>query len=363
LDIFLILNINFMQKKVKKFLIYGGLTMIFLVNLYIISPANAVGMSGVAAPMWDPSGNFIDTPFVTIDSISVYFTPDGEINTNDGIKINFQSDFDISDITGNENSVALSQANSGTNIIKGTVTISGQDLLITVATQGDTPSGAMAVNVSGNHIYTPTSSGTYKISVSTWDLGTDNAWGGAGVNADTLEDSGAAAVIIGPNRVTISAAVDSSLTLTLSSNTCVLGTLSSTNIQTCQYNSTVSTNAAGGYMAYVKDDGNFRNATNDINDVAGGTTEYGSEEYGVSTSESESVNITATNSSATCTTNDGGTTATNAQSLTTSDQSYAKSTSPVSSDVVTLCHSASVSATTPAGVYSQNVMITVVGNF
>ena len=167
----------------------------------------------------------------------------------------------------------------------------------------------------------------------------------------------------GQGQVNISASVDPSLTLNLSATTCDLGTFDAIKVNTCQYNTTVTTNASSGYTAYIRDDGKLRNATNDINDVAGGTTDPGSEEYGVATSDTDSVGITAVVSGADCTTANGGTDPVDASVLTTSDQSYATEDAPIDSDVVTLCHSASIISTTPAGAYAQTATITVVGNF
>ncbi|OGY42315.1 MAG: hypothetical protein A2Y82_04985 [Candidatus Buchananbacteria bacterium RBG_13_36_9] len=347
-----------MTKK-KKFLRIC-LIVLFLFGLSLLAQnALAGGMSEVKVTLQDGSGKNVSTANTAINTTTVVFNPDGNVNTNDGIQINFQSDFNIASVVNGD--VAVTQV--GGNPTKGTAAVSGQDLQIPITTEGADPTGKITVTIINSHITTPTTNNTFKITIKTYDLGDDNAFGGSDGDADTLEDEGAAAVVIGTNQVSITGNVDPSLSFTLSANTCALGTLGATAIQTCQYNSTVSTNASSGYTGYIKDDGNLRNATNDVDDVAGGTTEYGVEEYGVSTSEGDSVDITATNSSATCTTNDNSTTATNAQDLTASDQSYASEAVPIASDVVTLCHSASVAGTTPAGVYASVVTITVVGNF
>ena len=287
-------------------------------------------------------------------------------------ELEFASGYDLSDLL-----ISDTEANSEIVIHIGTTTCSGGTARVTEATPTadndrdaasvsgqklsltfeDALAGSSTLSIefrtqSGTSVVTPSSAGNYFLILRVLD------------GSSNIFDVQGTMLYVGDlNKVDISAEVDPSLTLTLSSTSCDLGTFSASNIQTCQYNTTVSTNASSGYTAYIKDDGNLRNATNDIDDVAGGTTDYGSEEYGMSTSESDSVDITATNSSATCTSNDGGTTATNAQALTTSDQSYATESGPIDSDVVTLCHSASISGTTPAGVYSHTVTITVVGNF
>jgi hypothetical protein len=173
------------------------------------------------------------------------------------------------------------------------------------------------------------------------------------------------------NEVNISASVDPSLSLALSSTTCDLGTLSAANIKTCNYNSTVSTNAANGYSAYIKADGAFRSATHNITDVGDGAVTATSEEYGVSTTLAAET-ISQINdadgdfgyTSADCTTMDSQSAieATSA-AITTGDQTFASSAAPINADVATLCHAVGITPTTPAGSYAQLVTITVTGNF
>jgi hypothetical protein len=56
-------------------------------------------------------------------------------------------------------------------------------------------------------------------------------------------------------------------------------------------------------------------------------------------------------------------TAMDAVPITTADQSFATSSEEVSGDTVTMCHGVAISATTPAGVYSQTELITIVSNY
>ena len=163
------------------------------------------------------------------------------------------------------------------------------------------------------------------------------------------------------NEVNISASVDPSLALALSDTTCDLGTLSAVNIKTCNYDSTVSTNAAGGYSAYIKADGKFRSASHDILDVIGGAVTPANEEYGVSTSMA-SETISQTNAPCATLDNQSATEATSSI-ITTSDQTFASSSAPINADVATVCHAVGITPTTPAGSYAQLVTITVTGNF
>ncbi len=350
------------MSKRKKFFSIVLIFFLAIGSFMIFQDVFAGGMSSVSVTLTDYTVSA--TPINT----TIVFDPDGSVNSNDGIQINFQSDFDISSVV--DGDISVTQTNSGTDITKGTASVSGQNLQIPITTESDTPSGQITIIITNNNIVNPTSSSTYLITISTYDLGADNAFGGSDGDADTLEDQGAAAIVIGSNLVTISGTVDPSLSLTLSGNTCALGTLSASNVQTCSYSTTVSTNATSGYTASIKDDGNLRNSTNDINDVSDGTVDYGNEEYGIATSASgqnilqlQDANTDTNYTDADCTALDGGTTAVNASGLTTSNQSFASTSAPVDSDVVYLCHSASVSGTTPAGAYSHIVTITAIGNF
>jgi hypothetical protein len=172
-------------------------------------------------------------------------------------------------------------------------------------------------------------------------------------------------------QILITAEVVPTLTLTLSSNTCDLGTFDPAKIKTCNYNTQVSTNGADGYVAFIRSDGQLRSGSNNIADVSGSTISTGSEGYGVSTTESEAVAISKINDANIdglynqddCTAMNDNTISANASVIDTSDKSFAKSLGPVSFDTVYLCHAAAISAVTPAGSYSQQDTITVVSNF
>jgi|GEM_PF-2204316 len=172
-------------------------------------------------------------------------------------------------------------------------------------------------------------------------------------------------------QIAISASVDPSLTLSLSSTTCNLGTFDSANLKTCSYGAEVSTNGSSGYTSFIKADGNLRNATNSIANVSGGSVTAATESYGLSTTK-DSQTISQINDAdsdtyytqADCTSLDNqNSMAMTASALTTSDQTFASSSGPVAADMTYLCHAVAITGTTPAGVYTQLVTITVVGNF
>jgi hypothetical protein len=352
-----------MRKKLK-FLSLGCIIILILAMSLVVQNSAKAGISIVSVTIKDGSGNNISAPSTVVPATQIIFDPDGNVNTDYGIGISFESTFDVSLVE--DGDVAITQENLGDDIVKDVADVAGQIVRIDILTESDSPSDLITIDISGSHITTPNAGGTYTISILIADLGADGDWGGGD---DVLLDGGFAAIVIAPtsgagtNLVQINGTVDPTLTLDLSDTSCSLGTLVSTSVNTCQYDTTVSTNASSGYTAYIRDDGNLRNATNDINDVAGGTTVAGSEEYGVATSDADPVDITAQETSGNCTTLNGGSDPANALALTTSDQSYAAEDAAVDSDVVTLCHSASITGTTPAGAYLSVVTITVVGNF
>ncbi|MFA5188826.1 MAG: hypothetical protein WC460_05690 [Patescibacteria group bacterium] len=361
-----------MIKKTKLFYIFMAMVIILGGSGLAQNYANA-GLADISVTYHDASGNNVSAVNTAINTTTVSFDPDGNINTGDGITVQFDNS-DLSTAPVVNGDVTVTQAHTATDITKGTAIVGGiglQNVLaIPITTESDTPSGAVTITIANSHITTPSSSGTQKITLGIWDLGADEAWGGTGADADTILDSSYAAVVIGTNQVNISGTVDPTLTLTLSGTTCALGTLSTTGLSTCSYDTEVSTNADSGYTAYIKADGNLRNATNSITNVADatvGVTNSGGvsteEEYGISTTNASST-IVENDSGTDCATLDGQlTTAMPGSALSTSDQSFATATSPVSADSTTLCHAAVIMGTTPAGAYAQVVTVTVVGNF
>ncbi|MGI6423112.1 MAG: hypothetical protein ACOX0X_00630 [Candidatus Dojkabacteria bacterium] len=219
----------------------------------------------------------------------------------------------------------------------------------TNATTGEIAAGGCVQILIGTHAVSGTNQITNPSVQSTYSVGISGSFG----------DTGYASVrIITDDQIDISASVDPTLDVVISSNTCALGVLTATFIKTCQYDVTVSTNAQNGYVSTILADGNLRNSLNSITNVAGGSVEKGSEEYGVGTSKA-SQDI-AQNSL--CTNNDTGASQP-ASALTTSAQRFASSTTPVSSDTTTMCHLASVSGATPAGSYAQVATVIVTANY
>jgi hypothetical protein len=165
--------------------------------------------------------------------------------------------------------------------------------------------------------------------------------------------------IVTDDQIDITASVDPTLEVIISSNSCPLGTLTSNTIQTCSYDVTVSTNATSGYVSTIRADGFLRNATDDIDNASDNTVVIGQEEYGIGTSQTGQSIV----QNAACTDDDSVGPSQPASPLTTTAQQFASSAGPESNDLATVCHLASVRGDTPAGNYSQVATIIVTANF
>ena len=152
-------------------------------------------------------------------------------------------------------------------------------------------------------------------------------------------------------RQTTEDAVDPTFTFTISSATCALGTLSTSSVSSCNYTITTTTNAEDGYTTTIIEDGNLRDGIPDIYDVSDGTVTAGSEEYGASSNDADSLDIITTAGDA-------------ASPITGTAQSVATQASgPVAADAVIVTHHASIATTTLAGSYSHIVTLVSTGTF
>lgn len=370
-----------MKKFIKFLSILGVIVMLFSLSLISPNAAQAGSLSNtqISLSSYDIAPATSNATFV--------FTPATAVNTGDGIQINFPSDFNISNIVNGD--VAVTQTNSGTDITKGTASVSGQNLQIPITTESDTPAGTITITVSNSHITNTTTDGSKIFTITTWDLGTDGAFGGTGGNADTLEDTGVAAIYInttGGNQITITGTVDPVLTMALSTNTCNLGTLRTDAFKSCGYDLTVGTNAINGYDASIKSDGDLRYGSYVIHREADGTdSTYGNNgkidthtltdsEYGVAvdTTDTSDVYSNASIGSGKDYANCAGVDSQNAYDVSvgslnaTTAQRIAYATAAVdasSTGITHICHVAKISGVQAPGAYTQIVTLTVVGNF
>lgn len=384
----------------------------------VTSTSTAVATTTV---VFDP-----ETDVNTDDGIKVTFYGVCSGGTNDGTGCLYDgtctgggtcSLFDISSVVAAD--IALTQTNSGSNITYDNVgnpadlygvcnggtedgndcdpaaavcsggggTCNASSIRIPVDAEGDTPGGQITATISNSHITTPATEETYTVQVDTYDLGADTAFGGGD---DVSEDSGASAIIVGDSTVTISGTVDPTLTLNLyqegtttTTSTCELGVLESDQISTCSYDVVVTSNATNGYSGYIRQDAAMTNSATDTLDAVADNnitpTATSTEEYGVALATVDTlggdIGIATEYDSGgrTCTDTaptgwlDEATSALDAFDLTTSDQEFVTyNTSGIDGTnhgLTTLCHAAAIAGDTEAGVYTQTVTVTVVGNF
>ncbi len=164
---------------------------------------------------------------------------------------------------------------------------------------------------------------------------------------------------IADDQVSVTATVDPTLTVTLSTTTSVaFGTLDVANVNQASMTSTVVTNAPNGYASTVLYDATLTASALTIPDASGGTIAPGGSEFGASTDDSTSVDLAATSNS--CAT---GTGTYNATALTTSPQVFGSLGAATASAVTTLCFVAGISATQAPGSYTSTVTLVTTGKF
>ncbi|MFH0804728.1 MAG: hypothetical protein V1916_00870 [Patescibacteria group bacterium] len=225
-----------------------------------------------------------------------------------------------------------------------TITISGVTNL-TAATEY----GVLITDPGAGKLGTPTTGTTGLVTVNTLTSG------------DAPIDSAQIALdIIANDQVAVAATVEPTISVSLTSNSINLGVLSASLVSQDSTVSEVTTNAGNGYTSTVYYSGTMSSGGGkNIADTAGGTIAIGTEEFGVSTSES--TQDVATWSPAACT--DTASTS-NATALSTSvPKTFAGATGPVTADQATLCFLASIAGTTAAGSYTTTVTIVTTGLF
>jgi len=208
---------------------------------------------------------------------------------------------------------------------------------------------------------------------------------GQGAQSDMLTDDillGDLLYIGGINEVDISASVDPTLTFDIveiasdtATTSCDLGELLDFSISTCSYRTKISTNGPNGYTLYVKEVAQLQNADGDLIGYSDGTINEGVSEYGIATTDlftgqgidqldDADGNLTVETADCTYTgvpAND--VTSGTFTALSSSAESFASSDVAVTDEYTTMCYGASISDATEGGVYTQDIILTVVGNF
>ncbi|MFA5413204.1 MAG: hypothetical protein WC348_01545 [Patescibacteria group bacterium] len=243
--------------------------------------------------------------------------------------------------------------------------VAGQVLTFTSDTDTITADRCVLVEVGTN----ATSGGAGDQQVTNSTAGNDKLMAIATTTAADAEiDAGTLALsIISEDQVTVTATVNATFTFTISSSSCALGTLSTSNVQTCSVTLTTSTNAVGGYTTTVVGTATgaelvHANLTDNIDNATGIEVNAGSEEFGIGTSDSGVDIVTESD----CAGADGGAAA-DAESIDTvgdnTAASVASAAGPVSGDATTACFAASIAGSTVAGSYTATTTFISTGTF
>jgi len=133
-----------------------------------------------------------------------------------------------------------------------------------------------------------------------------------------------------------------SISYQFSTNSLNLGNINPTNVASNNHTLTVTTNAPGGYILYISEDGELRKGSDEIDDVTDGSVTAGFKEYGLNTGYGDFTNDAA---------------------ITDTMKIVREKNSPASGEVTTCTYKAAVDNLTPQGYYSHIVTIVVTGRF
>ncbi|MCX6745212.1 MAG: hypothetical protein NTX82_06860 [Candidatus Parcubacteria bacterium] len=172
-------------------------------------------------------------------------------------------------------------------------------------------------------------------------------------------------------QVNVNVQVEPEISLVLSDNSCNLGTLTTSDIQTCGYSATVATNAVSGYTGSIKQDQGFTNGTSVISpaidyiyDTEAISAQYGEYGIGIDTTDTASYLPAYTGN---CSSYTGHSADLPAKGLVdTADHIFATYNGPtdgVNQGVTNFCHGTRIKYDTTPGLYSHTITITVIGNF
>ncbi|OGY42376.1 MAG: hypothetical protein A2Y82_04445 [Candidatus Buchananbacteria bacterium RBG_13_36_9] len=320
------------------------------------------GLGEMSVDFWDDTlESRVSAPEDWPWQTEITFNPIGSVSHYYGIELIFQEDLildelDDTDISADQEGVGSLTPRGGAFEYNNSTYPHWIRAVFNDATHTHS-SNKITLTINGGGLITlPSSPGAYNINLNIYQVGSDYIW-----DEDTKEDVGALSYIVGDNNVIISATVDPTLSLDLSSNTCDFGTFDPNNYNTCGYYTTVSTNAAGGYTEYFQQDHKLKiSGGHEMADVGeyGDWLAIGTETYGF-------VYLNDPSDTAECATYDGtsGTETVWVDPISDDEIGINTVAEPVSDSIFSYCHGLTISSTTPAGIYSQAITVTVIGNF
>ena len=298
-----------------------------------------------------------------------YTTPSG-VQAAETMTITFPAGFTIGSVdytdidvswgpsTGSENELTLAETASGTTW---GAAFSGQVLTITSDTGTiDTTSKVIigiGTNASGGdqQITNHATADTYVISI-----------------AGSFDDDGKIAIVIlDDDQVQLTAAVDPSITFSLSANSSAFGTLSTGSVTTSgtDITLTIGTNAGSGYTVTVRDAGDTSNPglyNSDASYIIGSTDSSYSDGPTtlVAGTEGYGIYVSGTSGTPTVAARYNGGSGSQVGGLEIADTTIiSRITSMSSSDTATIKHMAAIGSFTVAGSYADTLTYIATGNF
>ncbi len=295
--------------------------------------------------------NFAGTTATAAKCIVVRFDA-----SSGGASAGFPSGMTVSgsDLTG---STAITPANWSAG------TVSANKITYTFLTGENVVAGKLTIT---GITHNPTAAGTYFGFVDTYSDTTCATAIDSATAAYAITDNVGVSGTVAPNLSFAVAGLNSGTcngaTITATSSTATampLGSLSTASNSIAGQTLTVSTNAAGGYTVYLRGTSQMRNANNDTLAVTSGTntapaafSAAGTEAFGYTTDHALSGTATRFQPNLWA-----------ALNTTTNEEVAFASAGPVSSDATKLCVQAGISASTKAGVYTTQLIYSVVPTF
>ena len=298
------------------------LTLTYILVLAVFISNKAVKAAHLSDGVWSQS----DTPGTT----TVTFTNTTAADESSDIVLTFPSTATVDSngsgatITGTTNFLRTN------NTIDNTVTLSILDGTLAAG------SPITITLLDGLTAYTTTTYAQESMAINTQDSG------------DAPLDFGVA-LIDNDNTTTVTASVPLFVNMAVDDTTVELGTLSTASVSSASQTYTVNSNNQSGVTLQIAADGALNDASsNTIDEVAGGTVDAGSEEYGIAVTGS-SLTIDATYISGD-------------NPIVQAPDDIADSPGSVSGATMTITYKASIAGTTVAGAYDQVVTVTIATN-
>ena len=352
----------------KKFSKIRVIILVFLLVL-LFYPQNT--QASALTALSDTMSRLADsTPTAVYSDHTIKFTTPTGVGAGGDIDITFPSGFtigsvDVTDIdvswgasTGYENELDLAGTCSGATW---GAAFSSQILTITSCTGTITSTNKVIVEIGLNatsgdqQIQNHATAATYVITI-----------------AGTFGDTGKIAIVIlTDDQVQLTAAVDPSITFSLSANSSAFGTLSTGSVTTSgtDITLTIGTNAGSGYTVTVRDAGDTSNPglyNSDASYIIGSTDSSYSDGPTtlVAGTEGMGIYVSGTTGTPTVAARYNGGTGTQVGGLEITDTTIiSRATSMSANDTATTKHMAAISLFTAAGSYSDTLTYIATGNF